>query len=141
MALTLRIAMAVLGAGAILIALSMLAFGPEHTIAPGLALFGDPRQEAVLEALRSADVNSELRFYAALWLAFGVLAVRASRNPAAAGSPTPWLALVLFLGGLGRLWSLIAIGAPHPFFIVLMAIELVLPTVIWLLWAKAARGR
>lgn len=140
MVVVLRVLMAVLGAGAVSISLSMLALGPESTIAPGLALFGDLRPGEVLEALRSSNVDSELRFYAALWLAFGVLAIRAARDPAVSGSPTPWLALVLFLGGMGRLWSLLAVGAPHPFFMILMGVELTLPPVIGLLWARAVRN-
>ncbi len=46
----------------------------------------------------------------------------------------PWLAAIFFAGGVGRGLSRISVGAPHPFFTVLMAIELALPGLLALLW-------
>jgi hypothetical protein len=53
----------------------------------------------------------------------------------------PWLAGVFFLGGVGRVISYAAVGPPHPFFLVLMGFELLLPPVLAGLWlgVRAAR--
>ena len=50
---------------------------------------------------------------------------------------TPWLAGVFFAGGVGRAISLASVGAPHPFFLALMAIELAAPPVLVGLWLGA----
>ena len=49
----------------------------------------------------------------------------------------PWLAAVFFVGGAGRAFSWLAVGAPHPFFLLLMMIELALPPLLVLLWWRA----
>jgi len=46
----------------------------------------------------------------------------------------PPTAALLFAGGVGRAISYFAVGAPHPFFVLLMVIELVLPLVFLALW-------
>jgi hypothetical protein len=48
---------------------------------------------------------------------------------------------VFFAGGVGRAISHLSVGTPHPFFTVLMAIELLLPPVLVLLWLAARRQR
>jgi hypothetical protein len=79
-------------------------------------------------------MDSELRFYAALWGAYGILALISSLQFAARRGWVPWLALAFFAGGLGRAISIAQTGAPHPAFILLMAIELVLPPIMLALW-------
>ena len=49
----------------------------------------------------------------------------------------PWLAAVFFVGGAGRAFSWLVVGAPHPFFLLLMTIELALPPLLVLLWWRA----
>jgi len=49
----------------------------------------------------------------------------------------PWLAAVFFSGGLGRAISWAQVGAPHLLFLSLMAIELTLPPIFMLLYARA----
>lgn len=41
-----------------------------------------------------------------------------------------FLAVVMFVGGLGRLASMVVLEVPHPFFIGLTALELVLPPLV-----------
>ena len=48
--------------------------------------------------------------------------------------------VVFFAGGIGRLISLIAVGWPHPAFVVLMAIELILPPLLIWLWRGARKA-
>lgn len=82
-------------------------------------------------------MDSELRFYATLWGAYGVVLLRAARGLPRTLPQAPWLAAVFFSGGVGRLISLLTVGAPHPVFTLLMTIELTLPILMILLWLGA----
>ena len=53
----------------------------------------------------------------------------------------PWLAAVFFVGGAGRAFSWLMIGAPHPFFLLLITIELALPPLLVLLGWRAGGRR
>ena len=79
-------------------------------------------------------IDNELRFYAALWGAYGVVLLLAARDYTGWAVRVPWLAAVFFVGGAGRAFSWLMIGAPHPFFLLLMTIELALPPLLVLLW-------
>lgn len=115
-----------------LIALSILTLGAGATAAAG---------ERVFDALTGwrgpasppwpPTMDNELRFYAALWGAFGVVLLLAARDYAAWVGRVPRLAMVFFVGGAGRALSWRMVGAPHPFFLSLMTVEL----------ALVARGR
>jgi Domain of unknown function (DUF4345) len=78
----------------------------------------------------SAAVESELRFYAAFYAAYGLAALRiaprADRDPAAVRA----LAGALFLAGLARGGGWLASGPPHPLQRVLLAIELAAPPAV-----------
>ncbi|HEV2791079.1 MAG TPA: DUF4345 domain-containing protein [Solirubrobacterales bacterium] len=88
----------------------------------------------------TANVESELRFYSVFWTGFGVLALHAARRPERETTLLRGLALFLFLGGLARIPAWIASDRPDAPFLVLMALELVLP--LFILWAQARiRGR
>jgi hypothetical protein len=75
-------------------------------------------------------MDSELRFYAALWGAYGFVLLAVASDLTSRAHLVPWLAAVVFAGGLGRVVSYLSLGPPHPFFMLLMAIELLLPPVI-----------
>jgi hypothetical protein len=143
MLLALRICLAVLGLSAITIALSILALGAQVTasIAEGVfsAVSGwHGRQSEPWPA----TMDSELRFYAALWGAYGIVVVRAARGLPQTLAQVPWISAVFFAGGVGRVLSRIDVGAAHPFFTLLMAIELLLPALMILLWlGERWRGR
>jgi hypothetical protein len=135
MTTTLRVLLAILGLSAIAIAASIMLAGAtattlnaEHVFA-ALTGYAGPRTPPW-----PAAMDSELRFYAALFGAFGVLCVVAARSRDAARRLTPWLAAVLFIGGIGRALSYVAVGPPHPMFVTLMAIELGLPPLLLVLW-------
>jgi len=49
----------------------------------------------------------------------------------------PAFAILFFVGGIGRAISYAAVGAPHPVFVLLMAIEFVLPPILLILWNDA----
>jgi hypothetical protein len=137
MRLTLRILLMGLGLSALMIALSIFLLGAGATAAAGEQVF-----EAATGWRGAASppwpptMDSELRFYAALWGAYGVLMLMAARDLDARSGWVPWLAGVFFAGGVGRALSWGMIGAPHPFFLALMAIELILPPILMLLWLR-----
>jgi hypothetical protein len=139
---TLRLLLAVLGASAVLIALSILFTGAEAT-----ARFGERSFEALAgpspapSAEWAPTMDSELRFYAALWGAYGLLLLLTARDYEGRASWVPWLATVFFAGGVGRVLSWVSVGAPHPFFLMLMATELIVPPVLIALWFGARRRR
>ncbi len=137
MRMLLRILLAGLGAAAVAIALSILFVGPEATLAGGKQAYEDlmgmhpqPSPEW------AADMDSELRFYAALWGAYGILLLAAAQNLVARLHWVPWLAGVFLVGGLGRLASYITVGEPHPFLVLLMSIELLVPPILVVLWSR-----
>jgi Domain of unknown function (DUF4345) len=76
------------------------------------------------------SVESELRFYAAFYVAYGVVvlqvAPRADRDPAAVRA----LAGALFLAGLSRAGGWIAVGRPHGLQRGLLVIELAAPPLV-----------
>ncbi len=80
-----------------------------------------------------ANVESELRFLYALWVAYGVAVIyvglRAAESRVAVGS----IAAVLFAAGVARAIAWIAEGRPDTAFVVLMALELAIPPllVVW----------
>jgi hypothetical protein len=84
----------------------------------------------------SPTVESEMRFYAPFWIAYGGLLIYVARDLASRGFWIPLLCAVFFAGGAGRAISFFTSGPPHPAFTVLMVIELVLPLVFIALWAR-----
>jgi hypothetical protein len=96
----LRVLLAGLGVSAVLIALSILTLGAGATAAAG---------ERVFDALSGwrgpasppwpPTMDNELRFYAALWGAYGVVLLLAARDYIGWAVRVPWLAAVFFVGG------------------------------------------
>jgi hypothetical protein len=136
--LALRLCFLLLGVSAIAIATSIFVTGAEATAALAEGVFdalsgwrGPP------SAHWPPTMDSELRFYATLWGAYGVVLLRAARGLPRTLPQAPWLAAVFFSGGVGRLISLLTVGAPHPVFTLLMTIELTLPVLMILLWLGA----
>jgi hypothetical protein len=134
MMIALRAILIALGSAALLICLSIMVPGPAFTASSAEHLFD------LLTGYRGPDsgawpatMDSELRFYAPFWGAYGLLLLDTARNPWRRANRILLLAGVFFAGGLGRAISWLAVGRPHPFFVLLMAIELVLPPVIVLL--------
>ena len=82
-------------------------------------------------------MDNELRFYAALWGTYCVVLLLAARDYIGWAVRVPWLAVVFFVWGAGRAFSWLVVGAPHPFFLLLMTIELALPPLLVLLWWRA----
>ena len=76
------------------------------------------------------SVESELRFYGAFWVGFGLylwtLAPDVRRRPAELRVAMA----VLVLGAVGRALALADVGRPHGWFLFLMALEVLIPLVL-----------
>ncbi len=139
---SLRILLILLGVSAVLIGLSVMLLGPERTAwlaETGFAALSG--STAPLSEAWPPTMDSELRFYAPFWGAYGIILILVGRDLSRHGSWVPWLAGLFFTGGAGRLLSLASTGRPHPFFMMLMAIELALPPLLIGLWLAALRPR
>ena len=88
----------------------------------------------------SNEIDSEIRFFAAWYVAAGALILRAARHPATETVTVRILFGALFLAGCSRILSMIVVGRPHPFQIGLMVTELVLPVVVIPWQAAVARA-
>ena len=80
-----------------------------------------------------ANVESELRFLYALWVAYGAAAVYVGLRAADSRAAVAALAAVLFAAGIARAIAWIAEGRPDTVFILLLALELAIPPllVVW----------
>ena len=88
------------------------------------------------------DVNptsdGEDRFYAGLFLCYGVALLWCARDVQDKRVYVNLLAAVLFVGGIGRLLAVALVGTPHPFYLAMLVVELVLPVLMVLAAARVA---
>lgn len=85
------------------------------------------------------SVESEFRFFAAFWVAFGVAALRVAPRVDREITASRALAGFLLLGGVARAVGWIAEGQPHALYIVLMCLELVIAVLVLLLLGRVRR--
>jgi Domain of unknown function (DUF4345) len=105
-----------------------------HTVLAGARSL--PRQEPA-----NASVESELRFYAAFYVAYGIVALRIAPRADRETATVRALAGALLLAGLGRAGGWLAVGRPPGFQRALLIIELAAPAPIVAWQARlAARG-
>jgi hypothetical protein len=94
-----------------------------HTVVAGAkSLPGQGQADPVLE--------SELRFYAAFYVAYGLAALRVGPHAATETAAVRALAGALFLAGAARAGGWLAVGRPHRVQRMLMAVELALPPLL-----------
>jgi Domain of unknown function (DUF4345) len=62
-----------------------------------------------------------------LFLAYGIALLWCARDVQRKLLFINFLAAALFIGGIGRLLAVILVGAPHPFYVVMLMLELALP--------------
>ena len=134
--LMVSLGLAAIGIGLMIFVMGAAATGHLTDLAFNLLAGADQK----LTGEYSPTVESELRFYAPFWIAYGGLLIYVARDLSTYGSWVPLLVGVFFAGGVGRAIAYFAAGPPHPAFIVLMAIELVLPIVFMVLWARVRRA-
>jgi uncharacterized protein DUF4345 len=94
-----------------------------HTVISGAKSL--PGQDRV-----NPEVESELRFYAAFYVAYGVLCLRVAPRADSAAAEVRGLAGALFLAGLARTGGWLASGKPHGLQQGLLAAELLGPPLI-----------
>lgn len=134
----LKLLLTLLGAAAIAIATSIILMGVSTTGFFFESLYISLTGSTVAPTGDySPTAESEIRFYAVLWFAYGVLVLRAAQDFETHESWVPWLAIVFFGGGCARLIAYYSAGAPHPVFTMLMVVELVLPVILLGLWSRA----
>jgi len=85
----------------------------------------------------NATMDSEDRFYASLFLGFGIAHVWAARDLARRASVVLALQATFLVGGLARIVSLFAAGPPIALFVFLGALELLIPLLVWW-WLRRA---
>ena len=89
-----------------------------------------------------ADVNptsdGECRFYAGLFSCYGVALLWCARDVQDKRVYVNLLAAVLFVGGIGTLLAVALAGTPHPFYLAMLVVELVLPVLMVLAAARVA---
>jgi hypothetical protein len=83
----------------------------------------------------SVNVESELRFLYALWIAYGAAVLYVGLRAPDSREAVAALAAVLFATGVARAVAWIAEGRPDAPFVVLMVLELAIPAVL-VLWQR-----
>ncbi len=87
-----------------------------------------------------ATVDNELRFFSIFWIAYGAFCFWVAKNIKDQSVFIPVIAMVFFLGGVGRLMSMLLVGPPASILIPAMILELVLPMVIYALYWKLSKA-
>jgi hypothetical protein len=136
----LAILLIVLGLSAVSIGFSIFLTGAAHTGEMTTQLYDHLTRISHGSApLDGPTVDSELRFYAPFWIAYGAMLMTTARKLNVYLYRVPLLSAVFFAGGVGRGLAYVFTGPPHPAFVVLMVTEFVLPVIFIGLWA-AIRG-
>jgi hypothetical protein len=86
----------------------------------------------------NAVMDSEDRFYATLFLGFGIAQIWAAFDLANRRGVVLALQATFFMGGIARIISALAVGSPGPLFTFLGALELIIPPLVWLAMRKSA---
>ena len=92
------------------------------------------------EGVVAPDVDTELRFFSVWYAIAGVALLRCIPQPGSHGPTIRLIAAGFFAAGCARVLSWISAGAPHALFVVLMAIELLLPLLIVPWQVRVARS-
>ncbi len=118
------------------VAVALLALIP---IGAGLSgIWLGPAMVRVVDAGITAD--SQFRYLSGLLLAIGLCFWRMVPIIERAGPAARLLTLVVFIGGIGRLVSLIALGVPSPAMLGGLGMELVVTPLLCLWQMRIARG-
>ena len=75
----------------------------------------------------NATMDSEDRFYATLFAAYGVAILWCVKDIERKSTVVYFLMATFFVGGLARLVSIASVGAPNSFFVAMTVLELAIP--------------
>jgi hypothetical protein len=107
--------LALFGVIVIAISLAHMAIGPE----------------AVIGAVPvNPTMAGEDRFFAGLLMCYGIALLWCARDVQRKCIYVSLLAAVFYVGGIGRLLSVLLDGAPHPFYVAILVLELALPPIM-----------
>jgi Domain of unknown function (DUF4345) len=87
----------------------------------------------------TAEIDSEMRFYAVWYVVAGAFLLRATRRIESEAWTIRLIAAAFFVAGCSRILSWVAVGRPHLSQLILMVIELILPLVVIPWQASVAR--
>ena len=87
----------------------------------------------------NATMDSEDRFYATLFGAYGLAILWCIEDIEQKGGLLRLLLLTFFAGGIARLISVAVMGLPHPLFVFLGALELAIPPLVALAHRRVVR--
>lgn len=116
----------VFGAVCVGIALAHLLFGTSTIIGGGSV---------------NATIDSDMRFYALLFVGFGAGFIWAAQDMDARAGAVNVLGALFFIGGLARLLAWAATGEPNWFYVLMIPVELIIPVVNWLLLRAVTSDR
>jgi hypothetical protein len=103
-----------------------------------LAHFAIGPQAIVGGAAVNPTMAGEDRFFAGMFLCSGVALLWCARDVQHKRVYINLLAAAFFVGGLGRLLAVLLEGVPHPFYVAMLALELVLPPLMVLVAKRVA---
>jgi hypothetical protein len=89
----------------------------------------------------NATIDSDMRFYALLFAAYGLVFVWCAVDIADRGRVANILGALFFAGGLARLLAWAATGQPNWFYVVMIPVELIVPLVNWALIRRVSGSR
>ena len=110
---SLQVFFVIFGITAITIASMHVVFGPSSAIPGSVPV--------------NATTDSEDRFYATLFAAYGVALLWCVKDVERKTPTVHFLAITFCGGGLARLVSMAAVGLPNSFFVAMTALELLIP--------------
>ena len=86
----------------------------------------------------NATMESDLRFYNVLFVAYGAAFIWAANDVAGRARVINALGALFFAGGVARLWAWVVAGAPNWFYVGMIPVELVIPIVHALVLRRTA---
>ncbi|MFD6198755.1 DUF4345 domain-containing protein [Mycobacteriaceae bacterium NPDC060252] len=89
----------------------------------------------------TASTDSQERFFSGLFAVYGVAWIWVARQSPIPGIAVRFLAAGLLVGGLGRVASLVGSGQPHPFWIVMLAVEILIPALFFAIAGADEKAR
>lgn len=87
----------------------------------------------------NATMDSEDRFYATLFAAYGAALLWCIPNIERKSALVYFLACTFFIGGLARVVSMAAVGPPDSFFIAMTVLELLIPFFMAFMQSRIAK--